>query len=219
VRGGKERLVPLTMAWLEARYVPEPMSGCWLWTSTIEHDGYGVAKIDGVMFKAHRAAYHLLVGPVPDGLTIDHLCCTTCCVNPAHMEPVTAAENARRARLRMDGKTHCAHGHELTGANLYRGRRGNCLACRKASTARSNEKVAERRAAARAARGQFPYGSLICPRGHSKTGDNAYHWGGNVYCSTCRLAATRRANRRAPPRRATDGATSERKARGQQTDP
>ena len=66
---------------------------------------------------AHRFAYELLIGPIPSGLTIDHLCRNTGCVNPAHMEPVTRAENARRHVPHRPA--HCVKGHEFTPENTY----------------------------------------------------------------------------------------------------
>ena len=71
--------------------------GCWIWTSTITKKGYGRFWFGARSHRAHRFMYELLVGPIPDGLVLDHLCCETRCVNPAHLEPVTAAENSRRA--------------------------------------------------------------------------------------------------------------------------
>lgn len=71
---------------------------CWIWTGKL-HDGdrgYAKVRVAGQLRKAHRVAYELLVGPVPDGLVIDHLCRVRHCINPEHMEPVTNAENVRR---------------------------------------------------------------------------------------------------------------------------
>lgn len=71
---------------------------------------------------AHRLAYTLLVGPIPEGLVIDHLCRQTLCCNPLHMEPVTQAENVRRGDsiwAQNARKTHCVHGHPLSGENLH----------------------------------------------------------------------------------------------------
>ena len=69
-------------------------NGCWVWLHTIQVRGYGVAH--GKL--AHRVMYEAVNGPIPDGLQIDHLCENKPCVNPAHMEPVTMAENLRRWR-------------------------------------------------------------------------------------------------------------------------
>lgn len=70
---------------------------CWLWTTGTDEDGYGVWWYKGGARRAHRYSYELLE-PIPEGLHIDHLCRVTRCVRPAHLEPVTAAENQRRAR-------------------------------------------------------------------------------------------------------------------------
>ena len=67
---------------------------------------------------AHRWSYEHHVGPIPEGLTVDHLCRNTSCVNPEHMEVVTREENAYRGSRNKD-KTHCDKGHELTAANVY----------------------------------------------------------------------------------------------------
>ncbi|MFI9344986.1 HNH endonuclease signature motif containing protein [Streptomyces sp. NPDC052773] len=70
--------------------------GCWLWKGHVLPTGYGTVNAFGTVLLAHRAAYRLLVGPIPDGLTLDHLCRVTHCVNPDHLEPVTRRENIRR---------------------------------------------------------------------------------------------------------------------------
>ena len=79
---------------------PEPTSGCWLWTGGLEEKGYAVLCKPN--WKGHRAAhrfsYETFVGPIPDGLQIDHKCRVRSCVNPDHLEPVTSAENNRRSR-------------------------------------------------------------------------------------------------------------------------
>ncbi len=80
-------------------------TGCWVWNGRLNDDGYGVLDLSwrrgGPKSRsAHRLAYELFVGPIPDGLEIDHLCAVRRCVNPAHLEAVTHAENVRRAARR-----------------------------------------------------------------------------------------------------------------------
>lgn len=89
---------------------------CWPWTASGSR-GYGRIGFGGHQYRAHRIAYELLVGPIPDGLVIDHLCRNRGCCNPAHMEPVTFAENILRGEApsainaRM---VRCVNGHEFT---------------------------------------------------------------------------------------------------------
>lgn len=108
--------------------------GCWLWRGCILSTGYGQAWIDGQRDNAHRIAYELLVGPISEGLTIDHLCRVRHCVNPDHLEPVTMRENLLRGEspaAHHARKTHCAEGHPLAGENLRVDRRGwrICVTC------------------------------------------------------------------------------------------
>lgn len=86
--------------------VDRQTDGCWQWTGFINPNGYSQmsVRVDGKVrtIQAHRVAYEWFVGPVPDGLTIDHLCRNTRCVNPAHLEAVAHHENVRRAVLARD---------------------------------------------------------------------------------------------------------------------
>ena len=75
-------------------------NGCWLWTGGIQPKGYGTFRFRGKHYLAHRAAYEMFVGPIPDGLEIDHTCCVRHCVNPDHLEPVTPSENVLRSYRR-----------------------------------------------------------------------------------------------------------------------
>lgn len=79
-------------------------ASCWHWTGSRSSKGYGLLHLtrDGrkTSIRAHRFAYELLVGPVPEGLQLDHICSVRHCVNPAHLEPVTNAENTRRSYQR-----------------------------------------------------------------------------------------------------------------------
>lgn len=80
---------------------PGLSGACWQWTASIIHTtGYGAFGVEGRKRGAHRVSYELVIGPIPDGLTIDHLCNNRRCVNPSHLEPVTQGENVRRAYAR-----------------------------------------------------------------------------------------------------------------------
>lgn len=100
---------------------------CWDWPGFIQQNGYGSTRgrrADGAPCTemAHRRAYETLVGPIPDGLTIDHLCRNRRCINPGHMEPVGQGDNVLRGDAgssRNARKTHCRKGHPFSGANLY----------------------------------------------------------------------------------------------------
>lgn len=111
---------------------------CWVWLGHVVA-GYGVIRVNGVRMKAHRASYEHYVGSVPEGLTMDHLCRNKRCVNPAHLEPVTQAENNRRKGIAYrEARTHCPHGHEWTPENtrpLPNGRR-ECRICRRLTSQR-----------------------------------------------------------------------------------
>lgn len=75
-------------------YRPD-LGPCWLWSGAL-HNGYGGFFADGQRWRVHRWSYEFLVGPIPEGLHLDHLCRVRHCVNPAHLEPVTNQENIRR---------------------------------------------------------------------------------------------------------------------------
>ena len=126
----------------------EKGEGCWRWTGGTDSHGYGATKVEGRQVGAHRAAYEYAVGPIPEGMHLDHQCHNrdaTCsggkscrhrqCVNPGHLEPIEPTVNqflsglspvARNAR-----KTHCLRGHEFTPENtkMWAGRR-ICITCK-----------------------------------------------------------------------------------------
>ena len=99
-------------------------NGCWLWTGAPSTNGYGMFRLSNPrrLLYAHRLFYELLVGPIPDGLEIDHLCRNRACQNPDHMEPVTSQINTLRGNgpaAQHARKTHCPKSHLLYGENLY----------------------------------------------------------------------------------------------------
>lgn len=112
---------------------------CWEWTAYRLWNGYGrFGYRHGDVRYAHRVAYELAVGPIPDGLDIDHLCRNRACVNPAHLEPVTRSVNLRRGDTivaERAAKTHCPRGHEYTEANTIRSKQG-WRSCRECNNAR-----------------------------------------------------------------------------------
>lgn len=110
---------------------------CWLWTAATRR-GYGAFGVNGRMMGAHRLAYELMVGPIPVGMQLDHLCRVRHCVRPEHLEPVTAKENIQRGQTgpsrgrQQRAKTHCPHGHPYDEENtrIYLGHR-HCRACQR----------------------------------------------------------------------------------------
>lgn len=115
--------------------------GCWLWTGAkgSGYDTYGRFNIRGRVHRSHRLAYRLLVGDVPNGYELRHVCDVPACVNPAHLVPSTHAENMAdmkakgRGGSRTRGVTHCPKGHPYSGSNLYehKGHR-QCRECKRA---------------------------------------------------------------------------------------
>ncbi len=137
-------------------------NGCWLWTNELNR-GYGhTTDADGRYRGAHRVVYETLVEPIPEGLTLDHLCHNEAaargecrggeqcphraCVNPDHLEPVPDGINIRRSPLTRASlnaaATHCPHGHEYTEENTMQNERGWrwCRACDRARPNRVKKK-------------------------------------------------------------------------------
>jgi len=143
--------------------------GCILYTGRIDAEGYARIKDGRRQKRAHRAVYLQFVGPVPDGMMLDHLChssdieCpggSTClhrrCINPFHLEPVTPAENNMRGRsltAQNRLKTHCAQGHPFTPENTRLMKRlradgtpqRHCRACARIATREWGRRARKRR--------------------------------------------------------------------------
>jgi hypothetical protein len=117
----------------------DPETGdCWRWIGGFfKETGYGKFYVNRYPHYAHRWVYQWVVGPIPDGLELDHLCRNRWCVNPKHLEPVTHQVNAQRGDAgkatgaRNKAKTHCRNGHEFDEVNTGRDHRGDrvCRAC------------------------------------------------------------------------------------------
>lgn len=117
----------------------EKTSTCWIWKNKLSK-GYGHIEIKGKNKLAHRYVYEILIGKIPKKLQIDHLCRNRACVNPAHLEAVTAQTNVLRG-MGLGGilarRTHCKHGHFFCKENLLKyhaGRGRRCKTCSRKRT-------------------------------------------------------------------------------------
>lgn len=156
-RLGRDMHAPINRTPLERFFakVDKRPDGCWLWTAATDGDGrYGSVQHNGRVQRAHRVAYEMLVGPVPNDLELDHLCRVTLCVKPAHLEVVTHAENVRRGRAgkRWSERIACKRGHAYDDENtqwatttrgqVYRA----CRACGRENTRRTRARACARAA-------------------------------------------------------------------------
>lgn len=160
---------------------------CWLWTGPLDVGGYAKMFADGRQVKAHRYAYELLVGPIPEGLQLDHLCRVRHCVRaPDHLEPVTARENVRRGvapPARQAAQTHCLRGHEFTPENTYVEKSGKrkCKACRQLPESKAREAEYAKSEAAKAKR----RAAWVTPEHHAKV--KAYRTKRGIHLGCSRL--------------------------------
>lgn len=139
IRPAKDERTP---EWRFMQKVEKTVS-CWNWTGADNGRGYGRFYVNGRLQYAHRWSYVHFVGEIADGLTVDHICRNTRCVNPEHLDAVPQGENNRRRWQEGVERgvltTACAHGHPLTPENIYVDPRGHsgCRRC-KADYARRN---------------------------------------------------------------------------------
>jgi hypothetical protein len=162
---------------------------CWQWTASTTAGGYGQIRAGGTagtMLYAHRLAYEFTIGPIPNGLQLDHLCRNRACLNPSHLEPVTNRINGLRGQSFAAinaRKTHCPKGHEYTTENTVvdsnTGSR-SCRTCRRESGAAY--RAAKRNTQPKVARARKTH----CPQGHEYTPENTYiKPNGGQRCRTC----------------------------------
>jgi hypothetical protein len=170
---------------------------CWLrlvgarpWDGANPGNGGGYSRLsrNGTTVYAHRLAYETWVGPIPEGLEIDHLCRQRACINPAHLDTVTRSENQRRAKAI---KTTCPRGHPYDIVTSQ-GSRG-CSICRKAADQARNSGVGK---------GGYQAAKTHCAQGHPFAGDNlGRRTNGGRKCRTCERDAQRRYQSRKRGRR------------------
>lgn len=119
-------------------------NGCWEWQAYRHHKGgYGRVWYQDRLQMAHRVSYMVFVGPIPEGMTVDHLCFNGGCINPEHLRLLSHLENSRLQRKGL--ATHCQRGHEFTPENTWTasGTRRTCKTCAQARY----KPVAQRRTA------------------------------------------------------------------------
>ena len=125
-------------------FSPSLPDTCWRWQGNLSADGYGNISIGWISRGAHKVAWEFAVGiPVPPTMTVDHLCRVRSCVNPAHLEVVTFAENVLRGispSAQNKRKTHCYKGHEFTPENTRQSKNRNERVCRSCSILREERR-------------------------------------------------------------------------------
>lgn len=162
---------------------------CWEWVGLRKKPkAYPRVGIRGRQEMVHRLSHEAFIGPIPDGLVVDHKCRNTICINPAHLEAVTSKVNSLRGISPLADnarKTNCHRGHEFTPENTMITRGGRT--CRTCNRARFTEwqRKQPKKGNARSRR-------THCPSGHPYDDANTYHYRGRRECRACRKEASRR---------------------------
>lgn len=121
-----------TMARIQRMIVVDSESGCWLWTGPTTPNGYGKFRLPGASEQViHRLLYEHYVGPIGEGLQLDHLCRVRACCRPEHFEQVTASENTWRQDHYERSRTECPKGHPYSDENTRIDKTGarHCREC------------------------------------------------------------------------------------------
>lgn len=176
-----------------------PESGCWEWSGYRDKDGYGVVKVDGIRYRAHRVFYSHLVGVLNPALVIDHLCRNTSCVNPQHLEQVTGRVNVLRGIAPIADfarRTHCPKGHEYNSENTYTSKAGSrhCVTCSRENTRLWRARQAEMNPKRE---------RVTCKKGHPWIEENIMYQG-QAKVRRCRICHKEYERARNEARRVTD---------------
>ena len=181
---GNRRVRPAHITFRMYATVTTP-DGCVEWSGTRYSSGYGrITEGRKKHYYVHRWAYEYFIGPIPEGMVIDHICRNRACCNPSHLEVVTSGENTRRGFPYRERKTHCIRGHEYTAENTHLNSAGfrECKICLKERGKRRNdEKKVRRNSQGRVAHHLRTH----CPHGHEYTPENTYTYRGSRSCKAC----------------------------------
>ena len=170
---------------------------CWLWTDVPDAGMYGRFRLGKKQYGAHRLSYELFKGQsIPEGLVLDHLCCTPRCVNPHHLEAVSNAENIKRGRITNTSRkvrrlrTHCPMNHEFSEENTYINPNNGYRMCKECRRMWAREAYR----ASGFPRGTSNKDKTHCVQGHSYSGSNlgVRTRDGTRYCRQCRRDIYRR---------------------------
>lgn len=142
--GRSRNPIPAEQRFMDS-FIPEPNSGCWIWTEKTTSIGYGRLSVDGKATYAHRYSFELFKSKIPSGLFILHSCHNPPCVNPAHLRHGTAADNMKdrsdAGRHPNQKKTHCPAGHDLKAAGKINSQGSRvCIICNKNASRRYYQK-------------------------------------------------------------------------------